>query len=103
MLDAAETETSSPPWEVVRWTRLKKLSGQAFSEAGRRNFGSPTCIAVSASIVLGTSKGIMLMFDYNQNLKVIIGPGTKGWSSASSSSPGAMGETKVLQLWNRDP
>ena len=77
-LDHAEADTSSPPWDVVRWTRLKKMNGQAFSESGRRNFGSPTCLAVSASIVLGTSKGIILMFDFNQNLKLIIGPGTKG-------------------------
>ncbi|KAI1106195.1 Golgi CORVET complex core vacuolar protein 8-domain-containing protein [Jackrogersella minutella] len=80
-LDAGDTETPTPPWEVVRWTKLKKLNGQAFSEAGRRSFGSPTCIAVSASIVLGTTKGIILMFDYNQNLKMIIGPGTKAVES----------------------
>ncbi|KAI1433871.1 Golgi CORVET complex core vacuolar protein 8-domain-containing protein [Xylaria sp. CBS 124048] len=79
--DSGETETPSPPWEVVRWTRLKKLNGQAFSEAGKRGFGSPTCIAVSASIVLGTTKGIILMFDYHQNLKMIIGPGTKAVES----------------------
>ena len=78
VLDPGETETPSPPWEVVRWTKLNKLNGQAFSEAGKRNFGSPTCLAVSATIVLGTSKGVILMFDYNQNLKMIIGPGTKG-------------------------
>ena len=76
--DHGDIEALSPPWEVVRWTRLRKLSGQAFSEAGKRNFGSPTCLAVSASIVIGTSKGIVLIFDYNQNLKIIIGPGTKG-------------------------
>lgn len=83
LADQADTDTLAPPWEVVRWTRLKKLNGQAFTEAGRRNFGSPTCLAVSASIVLGTSKGIILVFDYNQNLKMIIGPGTKGrkWRS----------------------
>jgi hypothetical protein len=78
LLDPGDTETPSPPWEVVRWTKLKKLNGQVFSEAGRRNFGSPTCLAVSATIVLGTSKGIILVFDYNQNIKMIIGPGTKG-------------------------
>ncbi|KAH7155464.1 Golgi CORVET complex core vacuolar protein 8-domain-containing protein [Dactylonectria estremocensis] len=77
MLDQADTDTPSPPWEVVRWTRLRKLNGQAFSEVGKRNFGSPTCLAVSATIVIGTSKGIILIFDYNQNLKMIIGPGTK--------------------------
>jgi len=84
LLDPGETDTPSPPWEVVRWTKLLKLNGQAFSEAGKRNFGSPTCLAVSASIVLGTSKGIILMFDYNQNLKMILGPGTKGMLTFSS-------------------
>ncbi|KAJ0166316.1 Vacuolar protein sorting-associated protein 8 -like protein [Colletotrichum tanaceti] len=83
LLDRDDTDTPSPPWEVVRWTRLKKLNGQAFSEAGKRNFGTPTCIAVSASIVLGTSKGIILMFDYNQVLKTIIGPGTKAVESGA--------------------
>ncbi|KHN96767.1 golgi complex component [Metarhizium album ARSEF 1941] len=57
LLEQNETDTPSPPWEVVRWTRLRKLNAQAFSEAGRRNFGSPTTLAVSATIVLGTSKG----------------------------------------------
>ncbi|KAL2016366.1 hypothetical protein VTK56DRAFT_3824 [Thermocarpiscus australiensis] len=81
LLEGGDTETSSTPWEVVRWTKLNKLNGQIFSEVGRRNFGSPTCLAVSASIVLGTSKGIILVFDYNQNLKLIIGPGTKAVES----------------------
>jgi hypothetical protein len=76
--DSGDSDTPSPPWEVVRWTKLKKMNGQAFSEVGKRNFGAPTCISVSASIVLGTSKGIILIFDYHQNLKSIIGPGTKG-------------------------
>ncbi len=78
LLDPGDSDAPMPPWEVVRWTKLNKLSGQAFSEVGKRNFGSPTCIAVSASVVLGTSKGIILIFDYSQNLKMIIGPGTKG-------------------------
>jgi len=81
LLDSGDTETPSPPWEVVRWTKLKKMNGQAFSEVGKRSFGVPTCISVSASIVLGTSKGIILIFDYHQNLKSIIGPGTKGKST----------------------
>ncbi|KAL2184068.1 hypothetical protein L209DRAFT_693445 [Thermothelomyces heterothallicus CBS 203.75] len=81
LLDPEGPETPSPPWEVVRWTKLRKLNGQVFSESGRRNFGSPTCLAVSATVVLGTSKGIILVFDYNQNLKLIIGPGTKAVES----------------------
>lgn len=77
-MDQDETDASSPPWEIVRWTKLKKLNGQVFSEAGKRNFGTPTCISVSATVVIGTSKGIILVFDYHQTLKSIIGLGTKG-------------------------
>ncbi|CZR55254.1 related to VPS8-vacuolar sorting protein, 134 kD [Phialocephala subalpina] len=84
--ESGDTDTPSPPWEVVRWTKLKKMNGQAFSEVGKRNFGVPTCISVSASIVLGTSKGIILIFDYHQNLKSIIGPGTKAVESGAITS-----------------
>ena len=62
------------------------MTGQAFSEIGKRNFGRPTCIAIAASIALGTSKGMILVFDYNQNLKSIIGPGTKAVESGSVTS-----------------
>ncbi|CAP60355.1 uncharacterized protein PODANS_1_6550 [Podospora anserina S mat+] len=80
LLDSGETETLSPPWEVVRWTKLRKLNSQAFSEAGKRNFGTPTCLAVTANIVMGTTKGIILVFDYNQNLKA-------NWMAAVESGP----------------
>ncbi|KAG9241209.1 Golgi CORVET complex core vacuolar protein 8-domain-containing protein [Calycina marina] len=86
ILDSGDTDTPSPPWEVVRWTKLKKLNGQVFSETGRRNFGSPMCVVVAASIVLGTSKGVILIFDYHQNLKSIIGPGTKAVESGAITS-----------------
>ncbi|EAW08209.1 CORVET complex membrane-binding subunit VPS8 [Aspergillus clavatus NRRL 1] len=73
----SDAEPLQGPWDVVRWTKLRKITGQAFSEVGKRNFGHPTCMAVSTSIVVGTSKGIILVFDYQQSLKTIIGPGTK--------------------------
>ncbi|KAL8901681.1 MAG: hypothetical protein Q9207_005082 [Kuettlingeria erythrocarpa] len=79
-------EPDQAPWEVVRWTRLRKISGQAFSEVGKRSFGRPVCIAISTTIALGTSKGIILVFDYNQNLKSIIGPGTKAVESGAVKS-----------------
>ncbi|KAJ9653637.1 Vacuolar protein sorting-associated protein 8 [Neophaeococcomyces mojaviensis] len=71
------TEEGQTPWEVIRWTRLRKLTGQAFSEVGRRNFGSPTTLAVTDQIVVGTSKGLILVFDHQQNSKAVIGAGTK--------------------------
>lgn len=61
----------------MRWTKLKKITAQVFSEVGKRNFGRPTCLNVTVSLVIGTSKGYILVFDYQQVLKSIIGPGTK--------------------------
>ena len=62
------------------------MTVEAFSEVGKRKFGRPTCLAIAASIALGTSKGIILVFDYNQNLKSIIGLGTKAVESGSVTS-----------------
>ncbi|CAG7917884.1 unnamed protein product [Penicillium olsonii] len=81
-----EADPVQGPWDVVRWTKLHKITGQAFSEIGRRNFGRPTCLAVSTSIVVGTSKGIILVFDYQQSLKTIIGTGTQAVESGSVTS-----------------
>ena len=77
------TDTPEAPWDVIRWTKLRKISGQAFSEIGKRNFGRPTCLAVSALIAIGTSKGLILGFDYHQTLKIIIGQGTKATECGS--------------------
>ncbi|KAF1808720.1 hypothetical protein P152DRAFT_443384 [Eremomyces bilateralis CBS 781.70] len=77
LLPADESETPQNPWDVVRWTKLKRLSGQVFSETGKRNYGRPTCLAVAASIAIGTSKGLILVFDYQQSLLSTIGLGTK--------------------------
>lgn len=79
-------ETPDAPWDVVRWTKLKKLTGQAFSEVGKRNFGTPTCLAVTSVIVIGTTKGLILIFDYHQVLKSIIGQGTKAVESGAITS-----------------
>ena len=46
MADITPADSPSVPWEVVRWTKLRKITGQAFSELGKRKFGTPTCLAV---------------------------------------------------------
>lgn len=81
--EGSGTDTPQAPWDVIRWTKLRKITGQAFSEAGKRNFGRPTCMAVSALIAVGTSKGLVLGFDYHQTLKIIIGQGTKATECGS--------------------
>ncbi|RYN48152.1 hypothetical protein AA0118_g11931 [Alternaria tenuissima] len=80
------SETPQAPWEVVRWTKLKKITSQVFSEIGKRNFGRPTCLNVTVSLAIGTSKGFILIFDYQQVLKSIIGPGTKAVECGSITS-----------------
>lgn len=78
LIDKGDTESLEAPWEVIRWIKLKKIAAQSLSERGKRSFGHPTCLAVSSFIALGTSKGIILVFDYNQDLRSVIGPGTEG-------------------------
>ena len=62
------------------------MTGEVFSEVGKRKFGRPICIAIAASIALGTSKGIVLVFDYNQSLKSVIGMGIKAVEFGSVTS-----------------
>lgn len=81
--DGSETDTPQPPWEVVRWTKLKKITGTVFSETGRRNYGRPLVIAIGASIAVGTTKGLALIFDYHQSLSATIGLGTKAVESGT--------------------
>jgi vacuolar protein sorting-associated protein 8 len=50
--DITPSDSPHVQWEVVRWTKLKRIEGQAFSEVGKRKFGSPTAMAVFSSPVL---------------------------------------------------
>lgn len=85
-IDSGDEDTIQAPWEVVKWTKLRKITAQAFSESGKRSFGRPTCLAASALIAVGTTKGLVLGFDYHQTLKIIIGPGTKATECGSVTS-----------------
>jgi hypothetical protein len=76
--DLTPSDTPHVPWEVVRWTKLRKIEGQAFSEIGKRKLGTPTALVSSGVIAIGTSKGLVLIFDFRQALKHVIGVGTKG-------------------------
>ena len=57
-----------------------------YSEAGKRSFGKVTCLAVTETIVLGTSKGLILVFDQQENSKAVIGAGTKAAESGAVTS-----------------
>ncbi|KAF3254038.1 Vacuolar protein sorting-associated protein 8 [Orbilia oligospora] len=72
-----DAEESSTPWDVIRWTKLKKLKAQLYSESGHRAYGEPTCINIFTSIAVGTSRGFILIFDYHQTLMSVIGQNLK--------------------------
>jgi WD40 repeat protein len=61
------------PWEAFKWTPLRKISDHLHSEAVRHNGGLPTVIAVSGVIAIGTTRGLVLVYDYSQNLRCILG------------------------------
>ena len=94
--DNGDLDTPDAPWDVVRWTRLRKLSGEAFSEVGKRNYGRPTCMAVASLIAIGTSKGLILIFDYHQDLKATIGVGTKAVESGSVTAVALSADFSVV-------
>lgn len=66
----------------LKWTVLKRLSQRLFSDplnngkssSSLADAGSPTCLAVAGGlIVIGTSKGWTMVYDYSQSLKAIAG------------------------------
>lgn len=73
-------------WETIRWTKLRKISSQIFSESASGIYGKPTCVLAAALIAIGTSRGLILVFDYHQNLKFIIGSNTKAAESGEVTS-----------------
>lgn len=66
------------PTEIFKWTKLRKVTEQLYSEAGRRTFGRPTCFVVSGVLAIGTSKGLLVIYDYQQVCKHVIGGGSSG-------------------------
>ncbi|ORY80331.1 Golgi CORVET complex core vacuolar protein 8-domain-containing protein [Protomyces lactucae-debilis] len=65
------------PRDTLRWTRLKRISDHLYSPAGRKAFGIPQCLTVSGMLAFGTSKGLILVFDYKQTCTHVIGNGTR--------------------------
>lgn len=59
---------------VLRHVILKKISSQLVEACNRQNAGLPTSMAVSNLICIGTSHGIVLVFEpIDQVLKLVLG------------------------------
>lgn len=64
-------DTNNPP-ELISWGKLRKISNQLYSSSNFSKYGKPQCIYAGNSIAVGTFHGYVLIFDYNQDLKVAL-------------------------------
>jgi len=58
---------------VLRHVILKMASAQLVSAADRVDAGLPTALAAAAVVVVGTSHGVVLVFDSRQTLRWCLG------------------------------
>ncbi|XP_043991714.1 vacuolar protein sorting-associated protein 8 homolog isoform X1 [Gambusia affinis] len=63
---------------VLRLSLLKGISAQIVAAADKVDAGLPTAIAMSGVIAVGTSHGLVLVFDTNQALRLCLGSKTTG-------------------------
>jgi vacuolar protein sorting-associated protein 8 len=72
--------------EAVRWTKLRKLSSQVYSDSAMVSYGQPSIVFPSSTIAIGTEKGFVLVFDYHQNLLHVLGQKHKTfeWGSVTA-------------------
>ncbi|CAG8483775.1 10453_t:CDS:10, partial [Paraglomus occultum] len=61
------------PGQAFRWAPLTTLSSHLYSTETSQNNGLPTVSAVSEFIAIGTTRGLVLVYNYNQNLRCVLG------------------------------
>ena len=57
---------------VCKQSQMKQISSQLITAIERSDAGLPTVLAVSQLIAIGTSRGLILLFDANQALRLYI-------------------------------
>ncbi|KAJ3147683.1 Vacuolar protein sorting-associated protein 8 [Geranomyces michiganensis] len=75
-VDANIASGMSPPpgpKDVLRWTPLQRLSLQLYTGAMRQKWGTPTCMHIAGAIFVGTSRSMVLVYDFGQTLKAVLG------------------------------
>ncbi|KAI9031792.1 Golgi CORVET complex core vacuolar protein 8-domain-containing protein [Phycomyces nitens] len=93
-LSALMNDTNSPeneknsvePWEAFKWTPLLKISEQLYSDSVRKNSGLLTVLAVSGVIAIGTTRSLVFVYDYSQNLKCVLGDSARAVEVGSVTS-----------------
>ncbi|CAO3585498.1 unnamed protein product [Absidia cylindrospora] len=59
--------------ESFKWTPLVKISDHLYSKDVRQTSGLVSVMAVSGVIAVGTTRSLVYVYDYSQNLKCILG------------------------------
>ncbi|GAB1606858.1 vacuolar protein sorting-associated protein 8 homolog isoform X3 [Argonauta hians] len=83
---AKRRTTSETHGTVLKPSKLKNISAQLKSAANRVDAGKPSAIAVASLIAIGTSHGIVLVFDPRQVLKWCLGSTAVGAQYGSVSA-----------------
>ncbi|ORX59933.1 hypothetical protein BCR36DRAFT_408303 [Piromyces finnis] len=75
-----QKENTMPPGpsDVFQWTKLRTISEQLYSKRIKDEIGMPTVFCIRKYIVFGMSNGAVLIYDLNQNLKVMFGFTSEG-------------------------
>ncbi|GLH03603.1 Vacuolar protein sorting-associated protein 8 homolog [Gryllus bimaculatus] len=71
---------------ILRHVILKGISSQLMSASERINAGMPTAMAATTMIAVGTSHGLVLLFDASQTLRWCLGATEQDQGSVSSLS-----------------
>ncbi|XP_052128558.1 vacuolar protein sorting-associated protein 8 homolog [Frankliniella occidentalis] len=69
---------------ILRHVILKAISSQVVSASDRSDAGLPTCIAVQIMVAVGTSHGLVLVFDSSQTLRWCLDSQDKDQGSVSA-------------------
>ncbi|KAI7905949.1 Golgi CORVET complex core vacuolar protein 8-domain-containing protein [Cokeromyces recurvatus] len=74
------------PWDAFKWTPLIKISSQLYSDQMKKENGLVSVIIVSGVIAIGTTRSLVFVYDYSQNLKCILGESARAIELGSVTS-----------------
>ena len=73
MSDATQSAPYSRHGSVLRHVTLKSVSAQIVSAADRIDAGTPSCFVISSLVAVGTTRGVVMVFDPQQVLVWCLG------------------------------
>ncbi|KAI7867172.1 Golgi CORVET complex core vacuolar protein 8-domain-containing protein [Spinellus fusiger] len=81
-----ESKDSVEPWEAFKWTPLLKISEQLYSDSVRKNSGLLTVLVVGGVIAIGTTRSLVFVYDYSQQLICVLGDSARAVEVGSVTS-----------------